>query len=215
MTEEEKRRVATHEGGHALVALSVAHADPVHRVTIIPRSIGALGATLQLPTQEHFLMSREELRDRICVLLAGRAAEELECPDISTGSEDDLERATEIARQMVCRFGMSDSIGPVTVGDRSPARVPSLAFELESSHALSEESKRLIDAEIKSVLTQENARARDLLGVRSRTLRAIANELLSKETLQRAELEAIFKTTEKEGAAIAEESQPRLFPKSA
>jgi cell division protease FtsH len=107
MNEEEKRRVAYHEAGHALVALSLPHADPVHRVTIIPRTIGALGATLQLPTEDRYLLTREELRDRICVMMGGRAAEELRFGDSSTGAQDDLERATATARQMVCRFGMS------------------------------------------------------------------------------------------------------------
>ena len=88
----------------------------MHRVTIIPRSIGALGATLQLPTEERYLMTREELLDRICVMLGGRVAEELACADISTGAQNDLERASETARQMVCRFGMSEALGPVTFG---------------------------------------------------------------------------------------------------
>ena len=107
MREDEKRRVAYHEAGHALVAMSLAHSDPVHRVTIIPRSIGALGATLQLPTEERYLMTRDELFDRLCVMMGGRTAESLVFEDTSTGAENDLERATETARMMVCRFGMS------------------------------------------------------------------------------------------------------------
>ncbi|HEY6881853.1 MAG TPA: ATP-dependent zinc metalloprotease FtsH, partial [Polyangiales bacterium] len=116
MRDEEKRRVAYHESGHTLVALSMAHADPVHRVTIIPRSIGALGVTLQLPTEERFLMTKDELLDRICVMLGGRAAEEVVQGNQSTGAQNDLERATETARQMVCRFGMSEKLGPLTYG---------------------------------------------------------------------------------------------------
>src|SRR5204862_2065142 len=122
MNEEEKRRVAYHESGHAIIALSVAHADPVHRVTIIPRTIGALGATLQLPTEDRYLMLRAELRDRICVMLGGRAAEEIALADVSTGAQNDLERATETARQMVCRFGMSEKLGAQTFGRPMGAR---------------------------------------------------------------------------------------------
>jgi cell division protease FtsH len=190
MTEDEKRRVATHEAGHALVALSMKHADPVHRVTIIPRSIGALGATLQLPTEERYLMTRDELRDRICVLLGGRAAEEIACKDISTGAEDDLERATELAKHMVCRFGMSEALGPLTYG-ASPARLMPWAPDFPQARAFSEDTLRLIDAEVKAIVVTEHTRAREHLGRQRRSLDAIARELLTHETLQRAELEAL------------------------
>ena len=116
MSDAERHRVAFHEAGHALVALALPHADPVHRVTIIPRTIGALGATLQLPTEDRFLMTRAELRDRICVMLGGRVAEQLALGEVSTGAVNDLERASETARQMVCRFGMSEGLGPQTFG---------------------------------------------------------------------------------------------------
>jgi len=190
MTEDEKRRVATHEAGHALVALSMKHADPVHRVTIIPRSIGALGATLQLPTEERYLMTREELRDRICVLLGGRAVEEIACKDISTGAEDDLERATELARHMVCRFGMSDALGPLTYGVGSGRFLP-WPPELAQSRTFSEETLRLVDSEVKAIVVSEHARAHEHLARQNKTLDAITRELLTHETLQRAELEAL------------------------
>jgi cell division protease FtsH len=198
MTSEEKRRVAFHEAGHALVALSMKHGDPVHRVTIIPRSIGALGATLQLPTQERYLMTREELRDRICVLLGGRAAEELACEDVSTGAEDDLERATEIARQMVCRFGMSDALGAMTFGRNGRARYLPIPVEAMERN-FSEETARRIDAEIKVLLDAEHGRARRELESKRFALDAIANELLKRETLQRAELEALGQTRTSNG----------------
>jgi cell division protease FtsH len=188
MTDDEKRRVAFHEAGHALVALSLKHADPVHRVTIIPRSIGALGATLQLPTEERYLMTREELRDRICVLLGGRSAEEAACDDISTGAEDDLERATEMARLMVCRFGMSDAVGPVSFRQAGSRFLQTGAVE---PRGFSEETARLIDAEVRAVVETELDRARDVLKTRAAALAAIAGELLKHETLQRAELEAM------------------------
>ena len=117
MSVTEKERVAYHESGHTLVALSVEHADPVHRVSIIPRSVGALGHTLQLPTEERYLMTRTELRDQLTVMMGGRAAEEVIFEgEISTGAANDLERASELARQMVMRFGMSDRLGQLTYG---------------------------------------------------------------------------------------------------
>jgi cell division protease FtsH len=189
MTSDEKRRVAFHEAGHALVALSMKHADPVHRVTIIPRSIGALGATLQLPTEERYLMTTDELRDRICTLMGGRTAEELACEDVSTGAEDDLERATEMARQMVCRFGMSDALGPVTLGRSGRTRFLPMMDGAERD--FSEETAQRIDAEIKALLVAEHQRARRELEANRVALDAIASELLQHETLQRSELEAI------------------------
>ena len=117
MSAAEKERVAYHEAGHTLVALSVEHADPVHRVSIIPRAVGALGHTLQLPTEERFLMTRAELLDQLTVMLGGRAAEEITFDgEISTGATNDLERASELARQMVTRFGMSEKMGHITYG---------------------------------------------------------------------------------------------------
>jgi len=198
MTSDEKRRVAFHEAGHALVALSMKHGDPVHRVTIIPRSIGALGATLQLPTEERYLMTREELRDRICVLMGGRVAEELACEDISTGAEDDLERATEMARLMVCRFGMSDALGAATFGRSGRARFLALPMEAVERN-FSEETARLIDAEVKGLLDTEHQRARRELEAKRVVLERIANELLRSETLQRGELEALLLTNSPNG----------------
>src|SRR5579875_176548 len=119
MNSEEKERVARHEAGHAMVALALPHADPVHRISIVPRSIGALGHTLQLPTAERYLLTQPELEDRLAVMLGGRAAEEIAYDGIvSTGASDDLERASELARQMITRFGMSSELGLVTYGRR-------------------------------------------------------------------------------------------------
>ncbi len=190
MTEDEKHRVAIHEAGHALVALSMAHADPVHRVTILPRSIGALGATLQLPAADRYLLTREEMRDRICVLLGGRAAEELVCSDISTGAQDDLEHASEMARQMVCRYGMSDELGPLAFGRDPDGQFLSWNQDLALSRNYSEETARTIDAEIKAIVDAEHLRAATELSKRRPALEAITRELLIHETLQRAELEA-------------------------
>ncbi|MGK3984670.1 ATP-dependent zinc metalloprotease FtsH [Sorangium sp. So ce136] len=193
MNEEEKRRVAFHEAGHALVALSVAHADPVHRVTIVPRSIGALGATLQLPTEDRYLMTRDELRDRLCVMLGGRIAEELCCDDISTGAQNDLERATETARQMVCRFGMSDVLGPLTFGRPVGARFLDSPVSLGEERNFSEETARAIDAEVRAAVTAAYERGRALLKERLQVLHRIAERLLEREALERADLEAIVR----------------------
>jgi cell division protease FtsH len=169
----------------------VKHADPVHRVTIIPRSIGALGATLQLPTEDRYLMTREELRDRICVMLGGRAAEEQCCDDISTGAQNDLERATETARQMVCRFGMSEALGPLTYGRPAGMRFLDTPVTMGEERNFSEETARAIDAEVRAIIDAEHKRARAILMERRAVLDAIAGRLLEVETLERTDLEAM------------------------
>jgi len=148
MSAAEKERVAYHEAGHALAALSVEHAAPVHRVSIIPRSIGALGHTLQLPTEERFLMTRSELRDQLTVMLGGRAAEEITFHgEISTGAANDLERASELARQMVTRFGMSERLGNLTYGKPFTGRFMQSPFTAEERN-YSDRTAELIDDEV-------------------------------------------------------------------
>ena len=191
MNDGEKRRVAYHESGHALVALSLPHADPVHRVTILPRSIGALGATLQLPTEDRYLMTRDELRDQICVMMGGRAAEQLTWGDQSTGAQNDLERATETARQMVCRFGMSAQLGAQTFGEPAGARFLDLPVALNGGRNFSEETARTIDAEVHAILDGERKRAAQILEARRPVLEELARRLIAEETLDRATLEAI------------------------
>jgi cell division protease FtsH len=191
MSEVEKRRVAYHEAGHTLVAMSLPHADPVHRVTIIPRSIGALGATLQLPTEDRYLMTRAELRDRVCVMMAGRAAESLVFGDLSTGAQNDLERATETARQMVCRFGMSDRVGAVTIGRGANGRFFDGGMGLGELRTYSEDTARVIDGEIRAVIDEEARRAADVLAGARPALEALVEALLARETVERAEIEAI------------------------
>ena len=190
MNDDEKRRVAYHEAGHALVASSVKHADPVHRVTIIPRSVGALGATLQLPTEDRYLMTREELLDRICVMLGGRSAEELACGDVSTGAVDDLERATVLARQMVRRFGMSEALGPVTWGASDAFRFLPTSAGAERDY--SEETARAIDAEVRRIVERSHERAVALLRQRKASLEAIAAALLARETLDAKQLDELL-----------------------
>ena len=192
MSPAEKSRVAYHESGHALVALSVEHADPVHRVTIIPRQIGSLGATLQLPTEDRYLMTERELRDRIAVMLGGRAAEEVIFPDVSTGAENDLERATETARQMVCRFGMSRKLGPMTFGQAAGARFLDLpAIFGGQDKNFSEETARTIDSETRAIVEEAHQRARKIIEDRRALLEEIARRLLEKETLEKTELDQL------------------------
>jgi cell division protease FtsH len=193
MTPAEKRRVAIHESGHTLVALSTSSADPVHRVTIIPRSIGALGATLQLPTEEKRMLTVTELRDRLCVMLGGRVAEEIVLGEVSTGAQNDLERASETARQMICRFGMSEELGPITFGRASALRFFGEAGEERN---YSEKTAQAIDAEVRRVVDAQHARARRIVARRRAALEAIAEELLHRETLEREELDAVVARAE-------------------
>jgi cell division protease FtsH len=189
MSEDEKRRVAYHECGHALVALSVDQANPVHRVTIIPRSIGALGVTLQLPTEDRYLITREALNDRICVMFGGRVAEELVCGDISTGAHDDLNRATETARQMVTKLGMSAKLGAMTFGrQQSPRFLEGMGVE---ERTYSEETARAIDAEVRAILDAQHRRATAILTEKRDLLEKMTRRLLEVETLDRTDIETL------------------------
>ncbi|HUA84862.1 MAG TPA: ATP-dependent zinc metalloprotease FtsH [Bryobacteraceae bacterium] len=192
MSPEEKERVAVHESGHALVALSVQHADPVHRVSIIPRSIGALGYTLQLPTQERYLMTKPELEDQIAVLLGGRAAEEIHYGGVvSTGAADDLERASELVRQMVTRFGMNDQLGKLTYGKPMSGPFLKSPFEIEERN-YSEKSAEMIDVESRRIIDQIYATVKQILEQRLAAMDRISRELVRKETLERAELDRLL-----------------------
>jgi len=189
MNEDEKRRVAYHECGHALVALSVDQANPVHRVTIIPRSIGALGVTLQLPTEDRYLITREALNDRICVMFGGRVAEELVCGDISTGAHDDLARATETARQMVTRLGMSEKLGAMTFGrQQSPRFLEGMGVE---ERTYSEQTAQAIDAEVRAILDAQHRRATAILTEKRDLLEKMTRRLLEIETLDRTDIETL------------------------
>ncbi|HLC43390.1 MAG TPA: ATP-dependent zinc metalloprotease FtsH [Methylomirabilota bacterium] len=185
LSEKERDIVAHHEMGHALVALSVEHADPVHKVTIIPRGVAALGMTYQLPTEDRYLLTRLELEDRIAVLLGGRGAEEIVYGDVSTGAHNDLERATELARLMVTRYGMSERLGPLTFGgsDGSPF-LKGGGFGWPKEREYSEETARAIDEEIRRIIDRIHDRVRGILTVRKGVLLAAAAELKAKETLE-------------------------------
>ena len=201
MSPEEKERVAVHESGHAMVALSVAHADPLRRVSIIPRSIGALGYTLQLPTQERYLMTKPELEDQIAVLLGGRGAEEIHYGGVvSTGAADDLERTTALVRQMVTRFGMSDSLGPLTYGKSLAGQFLRSPLDMEERN-YSERTAQQIDEESRKIVEDIHTHVRAILLQRREAMEQVAHELIRKETLERAELDQIVGASEAQHGA--------------
>ena len=183
---KEKEIVAYHEAGHALVAESREHADRVAKISVIPRGVAALGYTQQQPTEDRYLMTRAELLDRLDVLLGGRVAEELVFGDISTGAQDDLQRATDMARHMVARYGMSEALGLATFDAPRQAlflNVPSMA-----QREYSEETARRIDAEIQQLLETAQGRVRETLAKKRAILEALAKRLIEKEVVDRAAL---------------------------
>ena len=191
MSAQEKKTVAYHESGHALVAELVPGADPVSKISIIPRGMAALGYTQQLPTEDRYLMTRSELLGRVSVLLGGRVAEEMVFGDVSSGAQNDLQRATEIARTMVTQFGMSEKLGLVSLeGPRTPLFLP---IPTHAPKEYSEETARLIDEEVKKIISQAHAKAREILGSHRSALEELAKLLLEKEVVERPELQAILK----------------------
>jgi len=186
MNAQEKEIVAFHESGHAIVAESVEHADPVHKISVIPRGVAALGYTQQQPTEDRYLMTRSELLDRLAVLLGGRVAEELVFEEISTGAQNDLQRATDIARSMVTEYGMSDRLGLVTY---ERARQPMFLPESYApGKAYSEEKAGQIDEEIARFVEEAHQRVRKILSEKRKVLDDLAHLLARKESVQGEEL---------------------------
>jgi cell division protease FtsH len=199
MSPKEKQIVAYHESGHALIAELVPGADPVAKVSIIPRGLAALGYTQQLPTEDRYLMTRSELLARVHVLLGGRAAEEMIFGDVSTGGQNDLQKATEIARTMVTQFGMSDSVGLVALeGPRTPLFLP---VPSQVAKGYSEETAKLVDAEVKRILSETHAKVAEVLKTYRQALERVAKLLLDKEIVERPELQAILTAARFEKAA--------------
>ncbi|MBR0671613.1 ATP-dependent zinc metalloprotease FtsH [Neoroseomonas soli] len=186
---KEREVVAYHEMGHALVALALPGMDPVHKVSIIPRGIGALGYTIQVPTEDRFLMTREELENKMMVMLGGRAAELVVYDHYSTGAANDLERVTEIARSMVARYGMSEKLGSVAY-DRDPRSFLAGPDAMSGSrgHDFGEATANTIDAEVRTIIDRALERTVALLRERRDVLELTARRLLEKETLDAAEL---------------------------
>jgi len=174
----------------------------VHRVSIIPRSIGALGHTLQLPTEEKFLMTRPELEDQLAVMLGGRAAEEIIYEGVvSTGAANDLERASELTRQMVTRFGMSERLGRLTYGRPGAARFLSSSFSPEERN-YSERTAEQIDEDARRIMDESYERVKTILTNRRAELERIADELIAKETLAREEINQLLAQSSRSQVAV-------------
>ena len=192
LSEKERDIVAHHEMGHALVAASLGNTDPVHKVTIIPRGVAALGMTYQLPTEDRFLMPRSELDDRLAVLLGGRVAEELVYGEISTGAHNDLERASDLVRLMVMKYGMSERVGLATFGERLPMFLKNNGMPWSGEREYSEETARAIDAEVREILDRTHDRVRGILTAKKAVLVAGAGELKRVETLEGEHLRRVL-----------------------
>ena len=197
INDREKRITAFHESGHALLALLIPYADPLHKVSIIPRGAQALGYTMQLPLEDRYTLSKQELLARITVMMGGRAAEELVFSEVTTGAQNDLETATEMARRMVCEFGMSGRLGNLTYGKRE--RQMFLGRDLFEERNYSEQTAVLIDEEIRAFVDSCYERAKGELVAHRSQLEALATTLLEKEVLDG---EAVRKIVQLEPAAV-------------
>ena len=178
MNDQERTTVAYHESGHALVAELVPHADPVAKVSIVPHGRGALGYTMQMPTEDRYLLTREELEDRLAVMLGGRAAEQVVFGVISTGASDDIQRASDLARRMVMEFGMSDKLGTVRYATQQYQFLSG-----DSSASASQETLKIIDEEVQRIITEQYDRAQTLLRDHRAALETVTQQLLKTETI--------------------------------
>lgn len=196
----EREIVAYHEMGHALIALSLPGVDPVHKVSIIPRGVGALGYTIQRPIEDRFLMTKEELENKMAVLLGGRAAELIVFGHLSTGAADDLRRVTDIARSMVTRYGMSEQLGSIAY-ERDPGNFLASADRpypvREREYA--EETAAAVDREVRVIVDNVFQRTQGLLTMRRSILDRAAKKLLEKETLEQSDIDALIREMPKEG----------------
>jgi cell division protease FtsH len=191
MSQKERRIVAYHESGHAIVATVLPDLDPVHKISIVQRGFGALGYTMQLPLEDRYLMTRGDLLSQLAVLLGGRTAEEIALDEISTGAQNDLQRATDIARAMVTEFGMSDALGAINYDGNKRARFLDIPMPQERGlHG--EETARLIDAEIKRILTDAHDKAREILTTHRDDLENVTRRLLEVEVMEGDELRRLL-----------------------
>ncbi len=190
LNERERRTVAYHEIGHALVALALPGSDPVHKISIVPRGVGALGYTLQRPTEDRFLMTRRELENKIAVLLGGRAAEKLVLGELSTGAADDLARATDIARDMITRYGMNEELGYIAFEAQRP-RFLDVQEPVAGGCRVAESTQARIDAAIRAIIMEAFARTMRILTENRAILEQGAQALLAKETLEVEEIAAL------------------------
>jgi cell division protease FtsH len=207
ISDEEKRATAYHEAGHALVAVTVPHADPLHKVTIIPRG-RALGVTQQLPVDDRHTYSRDYLNSAIAVLMGGRVAEELRLNQLTTGAGNDFERATDMARKMVCEWGMSDRLGPLTFGKQEEQIF--LGREIAQHRDYSEATAVEIDREIKHIVLEGYNTARRILEDREQALTDIAEALLEREVLDAEQIGALARGEQLPALGIGEPDAERL-----
>jgi len=199
MNQKEKEIVAYHECGHTIVAELLPTTDPVHRVSIVQRGIAALGYTLQLPTEDRYLMTRPELLDKLCVMLGGRVAEEIIFGDVSTGAQNDLQRAAGISRSMVTEYGMTEKFGPLTF--ETERRPLFLDMGLPNGpKAYSEDTAREIDQEVKKLIDTSYLKVKEMLTQNQDRLRSLAKVLLEKETLEGEEIRKVLGLPEKKKA---------------
>ncbi len=197
VSEKEKRIVAHHEAAHALVAKLLTNTDPVHKVSIIPRG-AALGYVLQLPIEDRYLVTKSEIVDKITVFLAGRAAEELVFQEVSTGAQNDLEQATKLVRKMICEYGMSDELGPLTLGSRQEQVF--LGRDIVRDRNYSEEIASAIDREVRKMIEGLYAKVKKILTDNMSKLTKVAQVLLERETIEGKELELLLEQIEEAGA---------------
>ena len=195
INDREKKIIAYHETGHAIVAKALPGSDPVHKISIIPRGQAALGYTLQLPEEDRFLVSKSELMNRISVLLSGRVSEELVFNDVTSGAANDLERATQTARQMVTQLGMSDALGLVKLGNKREEIF--LGRDISEDRNYSEEVASKIDIEVKAIIDSCYAKAKEILTERRALMDKIAGVLLEREVIDSEEFERLMKEEEK------------------
>ena len=191
MNEQERTEVAYHESGHALIAGLVPHADPVAKISIVPRGRGALGFTMQMPTEDRYLLTMDELYDRIAVMLGGRAAEKVAVGAISTGASDDIQRATELARRMVTEFGMSEKLGTVRYAGQSLQYLGGMAG---ANDQISPETKQIIDAEVQRIVGEQYERAQSLLTEHRAALESLTRQLLQSENLDGSAVKQALET---------------------
>jgi len=190
ISDDEKEKIAYHESGHALIGKLLPNADPVHKISIIPRSNGALGFTLQLPLEEKFLVSKSELLDKLTTLLGGRTAEELIYDEVTTGAQDDFKKVTDIAKRMVVQYGMSEKLGPINLG-RENGNV-FLGEEIVKSNEHSEEVSSMVDKEIRKIVESCHSKAQNILTQNKEVLKNLAEKLIEVEELEGDQLEEIL-----------------------
>jgi cell division protease FtsH len=190
ISKKEKEIIACHESGHAFLSLYLPNVDPLHKVSIVPRGVGALGYTMQLPSQDRYILTKSELLDRLCVLLGGRAAEEICLGDITSGAQNDLEMATKLARKMVTELGMSERIGHLTLGKREGPIF--LGRDLVEHKDYSDDTAQLIDLEVKTIIDNAYQRTISVLRKNVGKLKLLMQRLLEKEVLDSNEAREIL-----------------------